>query len=243
MASAADYGDGMADIYDEIYPEAEDARVAAAALAELAGDGPALELGIGTGRIALPLAGLGVEVHGIDASEPMIEKLRSKPGGQTIPVAVGDFSQDPLGGPFSLVYVPFNTLFGLTDQESQIRCFANVAASLSPKGRFVAELFVPDLGRFDRGQRTSLVSFDANSVMLDVARHDLASQTIEAAHVWLSPPGGVRIQPVNIRYAWPGELDLMARLAGLDLEHRWSSWKREPFDSSAMRHISVWQLR
>jgi len=236
---ASTYGDQIADVYDSWHAFAEDTPAAAALLAELAGHGPALELAIGTGRVALPLAGHGVEVHGVDASEAMIARLRAKPGGERIPVTVGDFADLGVEGRFRLVYVVFNTLFALLTQAEQVRCFRNVAAHLTVDGVFVVEAFVPDLTRFDRGQRTSLARIDLDEVMLDVSRHDPVTQTVDSQHVRLRADG-IRMQPVRLRYAWPSELDLMAQLVGLRLRERWAGWRREPFTAASSGHVSVY---
>lgn len=235
---ASTYGDEIADVYDTLYGEPDPSLVAL--LAELAGQGPALELGIGTGRIALPLAARGVAVHGIDASTAMVEKLRRRPGGEGIPVTVGDFSQVALEQRFSLVFVVFNTLFNLQTQEEQIRCFASVAAHLDDGGCFVIEAFVPDLTRFDRGQRLAVSDLEPGTVWLEAARHDARRQFVDSQLVRMSGDG-VRMFPVRIRYAWPSELDLMARLAGLRLRDRWGGWQRQPFSSSSNTHVSVYE--
>jgi SAM-dependent methyltransferase len=236
----AEYGDRIAHLYDELYPGTDSAERAAEMLAGLAGDGTVLELGIGTGRIALPLVRRGVPVCGVDSSQAMVDELRTKPGGEAIPVTIGDFGSAALGGPYSLVFVAFNTFFGLVAQEDQVRGFANVASSLTDGGRFVMEAFVPDLARFDRGQRTSAAHVQPDSVAFEVSEHDVMSQTVRSAHVIVTEAGN-QIFPVTIRYAWPSELDLMARLAGFELEGRWSSWSCEPFSSASTGHISVWR--
>lgn len=235
----AEYGDRIAHLYDELYPESASAEVAAETLAGLAGGGTVLELGIGTGRIALPLARRGVSVCGVDSSQAMVDRLRAKPGGAAIPVSIGDFGTADLGGPYSLVFVAFNTFFGLITQEDQVRGFANVASSLADGGRFVMEAFVPDLARFDRGQRTSAAQVRSDSVTFETSEHDVMTQTVRSAHVIVTQAGN-QIFPVTIRYAWPSELDLMARLAGLELAERWSSWGCEPFSSASTGHVSVW---
>jgi SAM-dependent methyltransferase len=232
------YGDRIADVYDEWHAELDPAE-AVALLAELAGAGPVLELAVGTGRIALPLAERGLEVHGIDASEAMVAKLREKPGGDRIPVTVGDFADVEVEGRFSLVFVAFNTFFGLLTQDDQVRCFENVASHLTDDGAFVIEAFVPDVTRFDRGQRVSVLNIEVDSVRIDVGRHNVVAQTVEAQHVIVSG-SGIRFQPVHIRYAWPAELDLMARLAGLRLRNRWSGWKRQEFTAESKQHVSVY---
>jgi SAM-dependent methyltransferase len=232
------YGDSIADVYDEWHAGLDPAETVAL-LAELAGAGPVLELAIGTGRIALPLAERGLDVHGIDASRAMVAKLREKPGGDRIPVTMGDFADVGVEGRYPLVFVAFNTFFGLLTQDDQVRCFANVAAHLTDDGAFVIEAFVPDLTRFDRGQRVSVLDIEVDSVRIDVDRHDVVGQRVEAQHVLMSG-AGIRFQPIQIRYAWPAELDLMARLAGLRLQSRWAGWKREEFTADSARHVSVY---
>ena len=234
------YGDRIAEIYDELYRFPAQTEAAVDLLADLAGAGPALELGIGTGRLALPLASRGVTVLGIDASEAMVAKLRAKPGGGEIDVTIGDFSTVPGETPCQLVYVAFNTFFALLSQDDQLRCFGRVAERLVAGGRFVVEAFVPDLARFDRGQRTSSTHVLTDSVVLDVSEHHPASQRVDSAHLVISESGN-RVYPVRIRYCWPSELDLMARLAGLTLEHRWADWRRSPFTDDSGGHVSVWR--
>jgi SAM-dependent methyltransferase len=235
----ATYGDRIADTYDELYQDTLDTGGAVETLADLARGGPVLELAIGTGRVALPLAERGLEVHGIDVSERMVGKLREKPGGDAIPVTMGDFADVPVDGTFRLVFVAFNTLFGLLTQEDQLRCFANVAKHLTDDGVFVVEAFFPDLARFDRGQRIQVNHVDAESVMFDTSRHDPVEQRIDSQHVVITE-GETKLYPVSIRYAFPSELDLMARLAGLELRERWGNWKREPFTAESNRHVSVY---
>ena len=232
------YGDRIADVYDTLY-SGLNTEAAVDCLASLAGEGPVLELAIGTGRLALPLAERGLEVHGIDASEAMVAKLREKPGGERIPVTMGDFAEVGVEGRYSLVFVAFNTLFALQTQEDQLRCFTNVAAHLAEGGVFVIEVFFPDLARFDRGQRVQVTRLDPNEVMLDASQHDAAEQRVESSHIVVTEQG-IRLYPVNIRYAFPAELDLMARLAGLELKERWGGWGREPFTADSPRHVSVY---
>ena len=234
------YGDRIAGIYDESYPELPTEQTVAF-LAELAGPGPVLELAIGTGRIALPLAARGVEVHGIDASEAMVARLREKPGGDRIPVIMGDMSEVAVEGRYPLVYLVFNTFFGLLTQEDQVRCFRNVAAHLTDQGVFVLEAFVPDLARFDRGQRVSTDQVGTDRVRINVDRHHPTEQRVDSAHVLVSEDG-VKIYPVRIRYAFPPELDLMAQLAGLRLRERFGGWERRPFDEGIGKHVSVYEL-
>jgi SAM-dependent methyltransferase len=234
------YGDRLADIYDEwVQSMALDTEAAVDFLAELAGPGPALELAIGTGRVALPLAERGIAVHGIDASEAMLARLRSKPGGETIPIEVGDFADVAVEGRFRLVYVVFNTLFALQTQGVQVRCFENVAAHLADGGLFVVEAFIPDLSRFDRDQRVEARRVAVDDVWLDLGRHYPIEQRVEWQHIHLSSEG-TQFYPVQIRYAYPSELDLMARLAGLSLHNRFDGWRREPFTGATGASISVY---
>ena len=242
--NAAIYGDRFAGIYDEVHahlstPEVIDPMVDV--LSELAGEGRALELGIGTGRIALPLAQRGVEVHGLDASEAMVAKMREKPDGADIPVTFGDFEQLNVEGPYSLIYVVFNTLFALSSQEAQVNCLRSVAERLTDGGAFLIEAFVPDMTRFDRGQRvsTGIVEHDLVSIALD--RHDPTTQTVASSHIYITPEG-VQMYPVDIRYAWPSELDLMAQLAGMRLRSRWADWRRNPFTAASTGHVSIYEL-
>jgi SAM-dependent methyltransferase len=236
---AETYGERIAQRYDRLYADLDPAD-AVATLAELAqARGPVLELGIGTGRIALPLAERGIEVHGVDASEAMAGRLRSKPGGDAIPVTIGNFADVPVEGRYGVVFVAFNTFFGLTTQEEQVRCFENVAAHLADDGVFVLEVFVPDVGRFDRGQRVSAISVELDEVQLEATRYDPVAQRSSTQHVFLSPKG-VELIPVVIRFAWPAELDLMARVAGLRLHERWGGWDRRPFTADSERQVSAY---
>lgn len=236
---ASTYGERIADIFDDLYGEIENVDAMADFLAALAKSGRALELGIGTGRVALPLAARGVEVHGIDASPTMIAKMRAKPGGEKIPVTLGDFADVPVQGLFDLIYVPFNTFFALLTQEAQVKCFQATAQHLTDDGAFVLENFIPDLTRFDRGQRTETISLGVNQVRIDAQIHDAVSQRCFVQHVLIGERG-IRLYPVQLRYAWPSELDLMARLAGLELRNRYGGWQNEPFSSASVKHLSVY---
>ncbi len=198
-----------------------------------------LELAIGTGRLALPLAERGLEVHGIDASERMVAKLREKPGGDRIPVTMGDFADVGVEGRYALIFIGFNTFFALQSQDEQVRCFANVAAHLDDGGVFVVEGFVPDLARFDRGQRTNTTGVEARRLLIDASQHDPVEQRVVSQHVVITEEE-TKLYPVSIRYAFPSELDLMARLAGLELQNRWGGWRREPFTGDSPRHVSVY---
>jgi len=232
------YGDVIAGAYDGLYADAPENVVDR--LAELAGGGPALELGIGTGRVAVPLAARGVEVHGIDASVAMLEELRKKPGAAGIEATLGDFGEVETARRYRLVYVVFNTFFALTTQDEQLSCFTSVAERLEPGGVFLLELFYPDLSRFDRGQTVRATSVALDAVQLEVTTHDAVRQTITNQHVVLSGTG-TRLYPVVLRYAWPSELDLMARAAGLRLRGRWGDWDGAPFTSTDRRHISIYE--
>jgi SAM-dependent methyltransferase len=234
------YGERIAPVYDEWYGQAQflDTDAAVTFLVELAGRGPVLELAIGTGRVALPLAALRLDVHGIDSSEAMVAKLREKPGGDAIPVTMGNFADVPVEGSFSLVYVVFNTFFALDSQDEQIRCFENVAARLTDDGVFLIECFVPEPEGHDRKVHVGKV--EADSVQLNVSLVDRAEQRSESQHVVLTPEGAT-FYPVQMRWAYPSELDLMARIAGLRLRERWSGWGKEPFTKTSRQHVSVYE--
>ena len=207
-------------------------------LAELAGDGAALELGIGTGRIALPLAQRGVEVHGIDLSSAMVARLRAKPGGEEIPVVLGDFATARAEGTFSLAYLVFNTIQNLTTQAEQVACFENVAAHLEPGGHFVIEVGVPSLRRLPPGETLRAFAHTPTHVGFD--EFDVARQGLISHHYELVD-GAWQPHSVPFRYVWPSELDLMARIAGMTLVERWGGWRREPFTSESTSHVSVWR--
>ncbi|WP_051343034.1 class I SAM-dependent DNA methyltransferase [Pseudonocardia spinosispora] len=233
------FGSDAAAVYDDRPRGDEDAAVAL--LASLARGGPALELAIGTGRIALPLAGTGLRVDGIDLSPDMVERLRAKPGGSRLSVTIGDIADVPVEGSYRLIYLVYNTLFNLLTQDEQVRCFENVARHLTDDGLFVVEAFVPSyLVRLRDDQYVDAEHVGADRVQLDVARHDPVTQRLEENHVVLSPEG-LRFFPIVTRYAWPSELDLMARLAGLRLTDRWGGWSREPFTSSSRNHVSLYR--
>lgn len=234
------YGERWHRIYDQHYPTADPEMIER--LIEFAADGEVLELAIGSGRVALPLVARGVNLTGIDISEEMVAQLRRRPGGDRIPVVIGDFGLVPVEGMFRLIYLIFNTLFALLTQEDQIRCFERVAAHLQAGGRFVVEAFVPDPTRYERGQKVSLTDMDLTSAHLEISRHNRALQRIDSHHVELSERG-TTLHPVAVRYAWPAEMDLMARLAGLELEHRWAGWDRTPFDELSEHHVSVYRRR
>ena len=230
----------MADVYDEWFGVPADAEDAVTFLGGLSGLGPALELGRGTGRVALPLAERGIEVHGIDASEAMVERLRAKPGGDGVPVPIGDFADVGVEGRFSLVYVVFNTFFALLSQEDQVRCFANVARRLGEGGTFVVEAFVPDPARLVGGEVTQTKRVEVDRVFLETSHYDPVHQRVYSQNISMTETE-TKFYPVRIRYAWPSELDLVARLAGLRLRERWGGWRREPFEASSTRHVSVYE--
>jgi len=206
-------------------------------LAELAANGRALELGIGTGRVALPLAERGVEVHGIDLSRAMVARLREKPGGDRIPVAIGDFASVRLEATFTLAYLVFNTIMNLTTQAEQVACFRNVAAHLEPGGCFLIEVTVPDLRRLPPGETMHV--FDASEGHWGIDEYDVARQALVSHHFSLVN-GEIERVSMPFRYVWPSELDLMAELADMRLRDRWSGWRREPFTAESRQHVSVW---
>ena len=233
------FDEEVAQAYDDT--ERGDEAAAVAFLEELARGGPALELAIGTGRIALPLADRGIRVDGIDFSPAMVARLRAKPGGEQISVTIGDFADVSVPGTYRLIYVVFNTLFNLLTQDQQVRCFENVAAHLAADGSFVVEGYVPAfLHRLRDNQYVDAEAVEVGEVRLDVLRHDMVTQMIEESHVSLSS-AGVRLNPVVQRYAWPSELDLMARIAGLRLKERWANWDREPFNPKSNNLVSVYE--
>jgi SAM-dependent methyltransferase len=234
------YGDRIAGFYDELYASLPNDHPMIETLARLAGEGPALELGIGTGRVALPLASRGVPVHGIDASAAMVDRLRAKPGGAAITVTIGDFADVAVDGRYSLIYVVFNTFFALLSQDDQVRCVANCAAHLEEGGAFVIQAFYPDLTRYVRGQNVSAVDVSRDHVSLNITLHDPVQQHVSSQHIHITS-GGLKLYPVQLRYAWPGEIDLMARLAGLKLESRSGGWQGEPYTASPNMHVSVYR--
>jgi hypothetical protein len=235
------FGPDVARSYDDSVAEMFDPGVvepAVEVLAELAGDGRALEFAIGTGRMALPLAASGVEVYGIELSEAMVEQLRHKPGGIDPPVTIGDMASTRLEGTFRLVYPVFNTIGNLTRQDEQVACFSNAAIHLERGGFFVVEVGIPDLRRLPPGERH--VVFHADGANWGIDEYDVASQSLISHHIHREA-GGLRHRAIPFRYVWPAELDLMARLAGLTLASRWADWHRQPFGHESTSHVSVWQ--
>jgi SAM-dependent methyltransferase len=230
---AARYDESSAEMFD---PAAVDPVVDF--LVEIAGDGPALELGIGTGRIALPLRERGVEVHGIELSRAMADRLRAKRGGEDIAVTIGNFATTRVEGSFTLAYLVYNTIMNLTSQEDQVSCFRNVAAHLEPGGRFVIEVMVPELRRLPPGETFRV--FDAGENHLGIDEYDVAGQGLVSHHLEIVD-GRLERFSMPFRYVWPSELDLMAELAGMKLSERWGGWKRESFTSESRKHVTVWE--
>jgi SAM-dependent methyltransferase len=235
------FGEGIADRFDERYAHlAEPAVVDPMVdfLAERARGGAALELGIGTGRIALPLALRGLRVHGIELSEAMVARLRAKPGAESVGVTIGDFATTTVEGTFSVAYLVANTIMNLTTQDEQVACFRNVAGHLDPGGCFVIEVLVPGLRRLPPGE--VFQPFDVSPSHLGFDEYDVAQQGLISHHYWIED-GRVEVFSPPFRYVWPSELDLMARLAGMELRERWGGWEREPFTSESNKHVSVWE--
>ena len=237
------FGPRVAATYDDQPRGDEDAAVAR--LAELAGDGPALEFAIGTGRIALPLAATGVRVDGIELSSAMIEQLRKKPGGEHLTVTCGDMAVVEMPDRYRLVFIVFNSIMNLVTQDEQVRCVANAARHLTDDGVFVVENVVPDAMYGLRHDRDGVDHYvDAGRISqertsIEVGRYDRVTQRVDKCHIGFSA-AGITLDPLALRYIWPAELDLMARLAGLRLRHRWGGWSGGPFDSRSLRHVSVY---
>ena len=235
------FDERVATRYDESAAEMFDSAIVDPVidfLVELAGSGRALELGIGTGRIALPLAQRGVPVHGIEMSKAMVARLRAKPGGEDIGVTIGDFATTTVDGTFSVAYLVFNTIMNLTTQAAQVACFRNVAAHLEPGGCFVIEVGVPGLQSLPPGETFHVFHVSENRWGFD--EFDVAIQGLTSHHFEIVDGRAERFS-TPFRYAWPSELDLMAQLAGMRLRERWSGWKREPFTSDSRKHVSVWE--
>jgi SAM-dependent methyltransferase len=236
------YGRGVAEVYDALYRSVPETDEAVEALAELSAGGRILEMGIGTGRLALPLRARGVHVAGIEGSEEMLAQLREKPGGGEIPVSVGDFAEVRVEGRFSVVVLALHTIFGLPTPEHQIRCFENAARHLAPEGVFVVEARVIDPADFKGGQAIEPRFSDAEQVELQVQRFDQVTQRMEVTNIHLSGEG-IQLNAYVNQYTTPREFDLMARIAGLRLRDRWEGWRREPFTSHSRRHVSVYERR
>jgi SAM-dependent methyltransferase len=236
------FDEPVAERYDQDEAEMFDPAVVEPAvdfLAELAGTGAALELGIGTGRIAIPLARRGVRVHGIDLSEAMVARLRAKPGAEQIGITIGDFATTAVQGTFSLAYLVFNTIGNLTTQDQQAACFQNAASHLVPGGCFVIEVAVPDLQGLPNGETLRVV--DLSERHLGIDEYDVANQGLVSHHYYRAADGNFEKFSGPFRYVWPAELDLMAQIAGMNLRKRWGGWKHEPFTSASQTHVSVWE--
>jgi SAM-dependent methyltransferase len=232
------FGEEDAQVYLDL--ERGDEAAAVAFLEGVAGGGPALELAIGTGRIALPLAARGIRVDGIDFSQAMVAKLRERPGGEALSVRIGNYADVAVDDDYRLVYIVYNTIYNLLTQDEQVRCFQNVAAHLADGGCFVLEAGTPNsLMRLRDDQYVDAETVGVDHVQLDVARHDPVAQRLDETHVSITR-GGVRLAPIVTRYIWPSEMDLMARIAGLALRERWGGWGREPFTADSRLHVSVY---
>lgn len=234
VETAAGYDESSEEMFE---PEVLDPTVDF--LATLAGTGRALEFAIGTGRVGIPLAARGVPVTGIELSEPMVSQLRRKIDEATLPVTVGDMATTKVAGEFSLVYVVWNSISNLRTQQEQVQCFRNAANHLSPGGRFVIELWIPPLRRLPPGQLAVPMSLDESHLVFDT--YDLTTQQSTSHHYWHQPDGTTRYDSGNFRFIWPSECDLMAQLAGMELEQRLADWNGSPFTSDSENHISVWR--
>jgi len=232
------YGDTIAEVYDNIYQYVNPDMIER--LYECAPNGQVFELGIGTGRIAIPLLNRGINIDGIDSSAAMIEKLKTKLNGRHIGLQIGDFSKFKTVKKYDLIYIVFNTLYGLLTQEDQMNCFRCVSDALKPKGRFVIEGFVPDVTRFDRGQTIRTDEIETNLVQLECSKHDLINQRVDSQIIRITE-NGIKLIPVNVRYVWPSELNLMAKITGFELSERWSNWKKDNFNSDSLSHISIYE--
>jgi SAM-dependent methyltransferase len=238
------FGEGVAASYDDDAADMYDPAVLAPAvdfLAGLAGDGRALEFGVGTGRIALPLAERGVEVHGIDLSEAMLARLRAKPGADRVGLTLGDFATTTVEGPFRLAYLVFNTIGNLTTQEAQVACFRTAAGHLEPGGCFVIEMMMPALQRLPPGE--TVRPFHVSETYWGFDEYDVATQGLVSHHLTIRDDGTAEHVSMPFRYVWPAELDLMAELASMRLRERWGGWRREPFTNDSDTHVSVWEKR
>ncbi|HEV7934915.1 MAG TPA: class I SAM-dependent methyltransferase [Actinomadura sp.] len=239
FSDPAFFGDRYAHDYDEL--TILDPAPAVDFLADLVPDsGRVLELAVGTGRVAIPLAERGIAVEGIEGSAAMVERMRAKPGGASIPVVIGDMADVAVAGPFQLAYLVFNTLFNLPSQARQIDCFHNVAKVLEPGGLFVIECFIQDMTKFDRGQRVATRALTEDSVEMEFLLHDPVEQTVTYQRVILDAEG-TTLSPLRLRYCWPSELDLMAQLAGMRLRARYNDWDRSPFTPASRNHVSVYE--
>jgi SAM-dependent methyltransferase len=242
FADPSFFGDHYAHEYDARHPL--DPTPAVDFLADLVPSGSrVLELAVGTGRVAIPLAARGLAVEGVEGSAAMVERLHAKPGGAAIPAAVGDMADaaDVVSGPFPLAYLVYNTLFNLPSQERQLDCFRDVTQLLEPGGLFVIECYVQDVSEFDRGQRMQVRALSEDSAFLDAQLHDPVEQTVTYQRITIDADGRTKLRPLRMRYCWPSELDLMARLAGMRLRDRYETWQRAPFTAASRNHISVYE--
>ncbi len=233
------YGAAWSRDYDRLFDPRDDPAAIVVALGRVTGGRSLLELGVGTGRLAIPLHDAGWRVVGVDASDEMIEELRRKAGDRSIEVHRGDMRTVRLDDRFDVALLAFSTLYLLPDQEAQVDCLVNATHHLAPGGLVVIEAFVPDHTRWDHGRRLALSRWDADGVEIEAARHDRSAQAIDVQYVALGP-GGIGLRPLRLRYAWPAEIDLMARIAGLHLVERWADWSGAPFASSSDGHVSVY---
>lgn len=232
-----DYGEKYAEVYDSLYPPPSTAMIDF--LFEEAGNGPVLELGIGTGRVALELKKRGVNVHGIEISPKMIEVLKRKKGGKSIPVHLSSFSQIPASTKYSMIFAVFNTFFGLLHVEDQVTCFESISKSLLPGGKLVIEAIVPDLSSFSRNQALSVISVDSNEVVLSASLVNVPEQTLHSQKIYISEKG-IKMFPTAYRFTWPSELDLMGKNANIPLSQRFSNWNRDPYSRHSNVHVSIY---
>lgn len=232
------YGDKIADSYDERYPSVNPAQIDF--LAKESGSGPVLELGIGTGRVAIPLKKKGIDIHGIEISQKMVDVLHEKPLGKEIPVTVSDFVEIPNSTKFSLIFSVFNSFFGLTSREEQIKGFQSISDSLLPSGRFIMDGIIPDYSSFSKNQAFSVVSVTSTAVELSASMTDPVSQVTISQKIEITEDG-IKLIPTEMRHALPSELDLMAEKAGLKLVNRFGSWDGLPFKTGASGHLSIYE--
>jgi SAM-dependent methyltransferase len=232
---------GIAEEYDDLYEDEWDTDAAVERIAQLAAGGKVLEFGIGTGRLAVPLVARGIEVHGVDGSAEMVGKLREKPGGDAIPVHIGNFADVDAGRDFWLVVLAVNTIFALPDQQAQVACFANAARHLAAGGMFVVEAWVPDVGAFRQNRLVRPRVMRDDTISIETSEIDTVSQMIRTTQAVLTN-GSVRLYPANHRYAWPAELDLMAQLCGFQREARWADWSGATFTGASPAHVTLYRL-
>ena len=237
----ASYGEGFADVYDDWYASITDVTSTVATLAALAGKGPVLELGVGTGRLAIPLAATGLEVHGVDSSPAMLQRLADKPGGDAVRVSIGDMSNDLPAGPYTLAFIAYNTFWNLLTKARQRECFAHVAQRLTADGVFVVEALVPDPALHDPPAQVGIRSIAVDRVVLSVTQARVAEQLAEGQFIEITESGGVRLRPWSIRWVTVEQLDEMADAAGFILADRWDAFDRTPFSPASERHVSVYR--